>query len=114
MPEFLAGHPGSVRFVNVDSDIYSSAKTVLTCLASRFRPGTVLVFDEFIGNRHWRDDEFKAFAEYAAENDVGFDYIAVSPFTKQVAVRLTRIGGDTTFSFTPSLLAGDVGLAISL
>ena len=92
LPHFLEVHGGPVRFVNVDSDIYSSAKTVLTALAPRFRPGTVLVFDEFIGNRSWREDEYKAFQEYAREHDAAWEVIAVSPFTKQVAIRLTGIG----------------------
>jgi len=94
LPAFLAHMPDEpLRFANIDSDIYSSARTVLTLLAGRMRPGTVLVFDEFIGNRNWRHDEFKAFAEFAAEHDVVFSYIALSPATKQVALRLTRIGG---------------------
>jgi tetratricopeptide (TPR) repeat protein len=94
LPAFLAHMPDEpLRFVNIDSDIYSSAKTVLTLLAGRMQPGSVLVFDEFIGNRNWRHDEFKAFAEFAVEHDVLFQYIALSPATKQVALRLTRIGG---------------------
>ncbi|MCW2243990.1 class I SAM-dependent methyltransferase [Azospirillum canadense] len=92
LPHFLAAHGGPVRFVNVDSDIYSSAKTVLTALAPRFRVGTVLVFDEFIGNRTWRDDEYKAFHEYAKEHRASFEVVAVNLFTKQVAIRLTGIG----------------------
>ena len=92
LPPFLAGHDGPVRFVNVDSDIYSSAKTVLTALAPRFRPGTVLVFDEFIGNRSWREDEYRAFHEYAQEARASYQVIAVNLFTKQVAIRLTGFG----------------------
>ncbi|AWJ91820.1 hypothetical protein Sp245p_18565 (plasmid) [Azospirillum baldaniorum] len=91
LPPFLAAHGGAVRFVNVDSDIYSSARTVLTALAPRFRAGTVLVFDEFIGNRTWREDEYRAFMEYAAESGAAWEIIAVSPHTKQVAIRLTAL-----------------------
>lgn len=83
---FLAAHPGPVRLVNIDSDIYASARFVLARLAPRIRPGTVLVFDEFIGNRTWAEDEFKAFAEYAAETGAGWRVLAVAPFTKQVGV----------------------------
>ncbi|WP_255448581.1 class I SAM-dependent methyltransferase [Telmatospirillum sp. J64-1] len=92
LPRFLAEHPGPVRFVNIDSDIYSSAKTVLTALAPRMQPGTILVFDEFIGNRSWREDEYKAFHEFAAEYRARFEYVALSPYTKQVAIRLTALG----------------------
>jgi tetratricopeptide (TPR) repeat protein len=91
LPGFLAAHPGPVRFVNVDCDIYSSTVTVLTALAPRLRPGSVLVFDEFIGNRNWAAHEFKAFHEYAAAHAVRFHYIAISPFTGQVAIRLLEM-----------------------
>jgi len=86
LPPFLAAHPGPVRLVNIDSDIYASARTVLTGLRDRIVPGTVLVFDEFIGNRSWAEDEFKAFAEYVAETGVRWRVIALAPFTKQVAL----------------------------
>ena len=92
LPPFLTAHPGPVRFVNVDSDIYASARTVLTALADRVRPGTVIVFDEYIGNRSWRDDEYRAFQEFAAENGVRYEYFAASPYTKQVAVRVLGVG----------------------
>jgi tetratricopeptide (TPR) repeat protein len=83
---FLAVHPGPVRLVNIDSDIYASARFVLERLQDRIRPGTVLVFDEFIGNRTWADDEFKAFAEFAAATGAAWRVLAVAPFTKQVVL----------------------------
>lgn len=89
LPAFLDAHPGPVRFINIDSDIYSSARTVLTGLAPRIGPGTVLVFDEFIGNRTWADDEYRAFAEYAAAFGVAYRVIAVNLATKQVAMVIT-------------------------
>lgn len=85
---FLTAHPGPVRLVNIDSDIYASARFVLDCLKDRIRPGTVLVFDEFIGNRTWAEDEFKAFAEYVAETGVAWRVLALAPYTKQVAVAI--------------------------
>jgi tetratricopeptide (TPR) repeat protein len=92
LPPFLRAHDGPVRFVNIDSDIYSSARTVLTALAPRIRVGTVLVFDEYIGNRSWREDEHKAFQEFVRDWRIAYECIAVSPFTKQVAVRITALG----------------------
>jgi Flp pilus assembly protein TadD/predicted O-methyltransferase YrrM len=85
---FLAAHPGAVRFVNIDCDIYSSAKTVLTGLADRLRPGSILVFDEYIGNQTWREHEYKAFQEFVAEHGMRYEYFASCPFTRQVAVRI--------------------------
>ena len=88
LPGFLAAHPCPLRFANIDSDLYSSARTVLTALAGRITPGTVLVFDEFIGNRSWRDDEYRAFHEYAATNSITWRIIAIGLATKQVALEI--------------------------
>lgn len=88
LPKFLEQHSGPVRFINVDCDIYSSTKTVLTLLAPRIVSGTVIVFDEYIGNEHWREDEFKAFQEAVAHNSWKYEYLCFSVFTKQVAVRI--------------------------
>lgn len=85
---FLAAHPGPVRLVNIDSDIYQSARTVLSALAPRLGPGAVVVFDEFIGNRTWAEDEYKAWCEHVAETGATAEVFALSPFTKQVALRL--------------------------
>ena len=93
LPGFLASHPGPVRFVNLDSDLYSSAKTVLNALGHQIGPGTVLVFDEFIGNRSWRNDEYRAFHEYAEAFGIHFRIIAVNPACKQVALEI--VAGST-------------------
>jgi hypothetical protein len=85
---FLAAHPQPVRLANIDSDIYSSACQVLSALAPRIGPGTVLVFDEFIGNRTWADDEYRAFAEFIDRHPMSWRVIAVGPATKQVAIRI--------------------------
>lgn len=90
LPVFLQEHDGDVRFINIDCDIYSSTKTVLDLLASRIVPGTVIVFDEYIGNEHWREDEFKAFQEAVAHNGWSYEYLCFSIFTKQVAVRILK------------------------
>lgn len=91
LPEFLKQNAEAVRFINIDCDIYSSTKTVLDFLAPRIRPGSVLVFDEYIGNQHWREDEFKAFQEAVARYGWSYEYLCFSFFTKQVAVKITQV-----------------------
>ena len=91
LPEFLAGNNEPVRFINIDCDIYSSTVTILEQLAPRMVVGSVIVFDEYIGNEHWRDDEFKAFQEAVAKNGWKYEYLYFSIFTKQVAVRITAV-----------------------
>ncbi|MEZ0247409.1 MAG: tetratricopeptide repeat protein [Methylophilaceae bacterium] len=91
LPRFLERHEGPVRFINVDCDIYSSTKTVLDLLAPRMVPGSVIVFDEYIGNEHWREDEFKAFQESVVRYGWTYEYLCFSVFTKQVAVRINSV-----------------------
>lgn len=88
LPAFLAEHPGVVRLLNVDCDLYSATSTVLHGLAERIVPGSILLFDEHIGNLHWRQDEFKAFQEAVAKYGWRYEYLACSFFTKQVAVKI--------------------------
>jgi tetratricopeptide (TPR) repeat protein len=91
LPAFLDAHPGPVRFVNVDCDLYSSTQTVLTLLAPRIVPGTVIVFDEYLCTRDWRDDEFKAFQEAVAAYGWRYDYLGFSLLSKQAVVRITEV-----------------------
>jgi tetratricopeptide (TPR) repeat protein len=88
LPAFLLQHPGNIRLVNIDCDIYSSTKTILDALAPRIVSGSVLIFDEYIGNEHWRLDEFKAFQEAVARYGWDYEYLSFSFFTKQVTVRI--------------------------
>lgn len=91
LPRFLEQHAGPVRMINIDCDIYSSTKTVLDLLAPRMVVGSVMVFDEYIWNERWREDEFKAFQEAVVHYGWQYEYLCFSPFTKQVCVRITGI-----------------------
>ena len=88
LPPFLAAHPGPLRFANIDCDIYSSSRTVLWALAGRIRPGAILLFDELVGNRSWRQDEYRALTDYAAHFGVAWDVLAINLPSKQVCVRI--------------------------
>jgi len=88
LPSFAAEHPGPIRFMNVDCDIYSSTKTIFDHLAERIVPGTVIVFDEYLLNPNWREDEFKAFQEAARDRAWTYEYLAFNLFTKQAVVRI--------------------------
>ncbi|MBR9971041.1 class I SAM-dependent methyltransferase [Magnetospirillum sulfuroxidans] len=88
---FLATHPGPVRLVNIDSDIYASARQVLFALAPRLVAGSIIVFDELIGNRTWAEDEFKAFCEFVQAFDAKVEILAVAPFSKQVVMRVLTL-----------------------
>ncbi|MFC4005056.1 class I SAM-dependent methyltransferase [Prauserella oleivorans] len=89
LPGFLAAHPGPVDFVHVDSDLYSSARTVLDLVGPRLRPGSVIVFDEFFNYPGWQEHEARAWREYVDKTGIRFSYEAFSYEDRQVVVRIT-------------------------
>jgi hypothetical protein len=64
---FLASQPlgseGQVIFCHFDMDVYGPTKYVLDKIQNRFKPGTLLLFDELFGNPNWQHSEFKALNE---------------------------------------------------
>lgn len=92
LPPFKAAHPEPIAFMNVDCDLYSATKTIFDALDRQIVPGTVIVFDEYIGNKTWREDEFKAFQEWVVAHGVRYQYLVASFYSKQVAVRILARG----------------------
>ncbi|RLB65972.1 MAG: hypothetical protein DRI90_00620 [Deltaproteobacteria bacterium] len=93
LPTFVEHHDEPIRFLNVDCDLYSSAQTALELLGPQIVPGSVLVFDEYLCNPGWREDEHRAFTETATVFGWRYDYIGFSLFTKQAAICITAVGG---------------------
>ncbi|MBB4688667.1 class I SAM-dependent methyltransferase [Amycolatopsis jiangsuensis] len=86
---FLDDHPGPVDFLHVDSDLYSSAKTVLDLAGPRLRVGSIVHFDEFFNFPGWKRHEYRAWLEHVAKTGVTFDYEAYTYNDNQVTVRIT-------------------------
>ena len=76
---------------NFDADLYSSTICALNFSKQVMDKDTILIFDELIMNPNWEQDEFKALNEFCSINDYSYEVIAISFFTKQVAVKLTGI-----------------------
>jgi hypothetical protein len=75
LPPFLAANPQPFKFINVDSDIYSSAMTILTLCNDRILPGTVIYFDEICDwggspRRYpfWMEHEFQALVDWCTRH----------------------------------------------
>lgn len=58
-------------FINMDADLYSSTKLVLSCLQERITNGAYLYFDEFSDRFH----EMKAFDEFLRNTGMQFSVI---------------------------------------
>lgn len=82
LPAFIAEHPGFVAFLHIDSDLYSSAKTIFKALTGKIRPGTVICFDDWCGYPECvdRDHEIKAFAEFLLETHLGYEAISFQTY----------------------------------
>ena len=59
-----------VKFLHIDSDLYSSANYILTVLNDYIKPGTIIVFDELYpwsnedAYLYWMEGEWKALVEW--------------------------------------------------
>ena len=64
LPEFIKNNPDAkTAFVHIDSDLYSSAKTIFKYFGHTFVAGTVIVFDEYVQDA----GEKQAFEEWLEE-----------------------------------------------
>jgi len=91
VPEFFDSKRPMAGLINFDADLYSSTITALSNAKPVIDINTIFVFDEFIVNDRWEEDEFKALNEFCEANGFSYEVIAVSLFTKQVICRLTKI-----------------------
>ena len=92
IPKFLVENDDSVSLLHIDSDLYSSAKTVLDLLRERIVVNTIIVFDEYFNYPNWQKGEFKAFQEFVKENNIRYEYMAFTSHTagEAVAVRVIQ------------------------
>lgn len=67
--EWKKEHKESIQFLNIDSDLYSSAKTILFALNDQILINTIIRFDELLDSPLdpyplWQEGEFKALSEW--------------------------------------------------
>ena len=91
LPESLntASHT-PIALLHVDSDLYSSAKTILSLLNLQLVKDTVIIFDEYINYPGWELDEFRAWQEFVKDNGITYEYIGRVSSHQKVAVRITN------------------------
>ncbi|TDQ60743.1 putative O-methyltransferase YrrM [Actinomycetospora succinea] len=96
LPGFLAEHPEPVDLLHLDADLYSSTATVLEHVGPRLRPGSVVVFDEYLNHPGWEDGEHRAWSEFVAQAGVDFTYEAFTHDHEQVVVVVTSAPAPVT------------------
>ncbi len=86
LPQFISSLQEDVAFLHVDCDLYSSTKEIFFHLGNRIKPGTVIVFDEYMNFPGWKNDEWKAFREFISSSKLNYKYVGLVPSHQQVAV----------------------------
>jgi hypothetical protein len=77
IPLFLRDSREPIGFVNIDCDIYSSARTVLFGLGERLQPGTIFHFDELINYDTFLWNEMLSLFEFLEVTGCGVEWLAV-------------------------------------
>jgi hypothetical protein len=75
LPGFLETHAGPVALLHIDCDTYESTVDILKHTSPRFQVGTVIVFDEVLGDMG-TENELKAFYELLQKRPFGFEWLA--------------------------------------
>lgn len=87
LPNFIAEQNiKTIKLLHIDSDLYSSAKTIFDLLNDFIVPGTVIVFDELhpwnppgkIWYELWEEGEWKALKEWTEKYDREFEVLVRS------------------------------------
>ena len=90
LPNFFSTKQPMASLINFDADLYSSTLCALNNSNKVIDEKTILIFDELIINDKWEEDEYKALNEFCDNLGYNYEVIAVSFFTKQVAIKLKK------------------------
>jgi Tfp pilus assembly protein PilF len=90
LPKFFLEKRPIASLINFDADLYSSTICALNNSKEVIDKNTILIFDEFIMNENWEEDEFKALNEFSDNLGISYEVLAFSLSTKQVAVKLNK------------------------
>ena len=88
LPKFFSKERPLASIINFDADLYSSTLCALNNSNDIIDENTILIFDEFLMSPKWEEDEYRALNEFCVKYNLSYQVIAVSFFSKQVAVRI--------------------------
>ncbi len=88
LPKFFSVTRPTAGVMNFDADLYSSTLCALTHALPVIDAETILIFDEFIVNSDWEQDEFRALNEFCLAHGLSYDVLAISLFTKQMVCKI--------------------------
>lgn len=87
LPLWVENNKEPFSLLVIDSDLYSSACTILNTLdTNQIVPGTIILFDEYFGHIGWRNNEFKAWQEFVKKHNIKYEYLAINHLQALVKV----------------------------
>ena len=90
LPKFFSKKRPLASLINFDADLYSSTLCALNYSNKVIDEKSILIFDEFLTNEYWEKDEYKALNEFCDNFSISYDVLAVSFYSKQVAIKLKK------------------------
>lgn len=88
LPSFLEENKANdIVLLHLDADTYESTRYPLFEIFPYFKPGLVLIFDEYLGYPGWMSGEYLAFKELCEQKGVTYKYLAFS--NMQVSLVMT-------------------------
>ena len=90
LPKFFSQKRPIAALINFDADLYSSTLCALNYSNKVIDEKSILIFDEFITNKYWEKDEYKALNEFSDNFSISYDVLAVSFYSKQIAIKLKK------------------------
>ena len=65
-------------------------KEIMMHCKESFYEKSILIFDEFLTNNSWEEDEYKALNEFCNNFNISYEVLAVSFYSKQIAIKLQK------------------------
>ena len=90
LPKFFSQKRPLASLINFDCDLYSSTLCALNHANKVIDEKSILIFDQFLTNKHWEKDAYKALHEFCHNLNISYDVLAVSFYSKQVAIKLKK------------------------
>jgi hypothetical protein len=86
VPRFLADHAGPFSFIHLDAVTFESTELVLSLLRNRIVPGTIIIFDEYLGFPNWQNGEWLAWRQFVERRGLKYRYLAFADTPAAVEV----------------------------
>ena len=90
LPKFFSKNRPLASLINFDADLYSSTICAISNSKNIIDQNTILIFDEFIMNENWEQDEYKALNEFCQNENYNYEVLAFCLASKQVGVKLSK------------------------